>query len=331
MSAIHDLLKKMAASETAFATTRFVAPCVAGGRVRARVSGIVQTFVPEPADFVGWGIFQVVEDRARLIAEADLPLVDTYLKSFPMLRLRLVQVLDGMTWLAYPVSEGDMVQRFGSARPVVLHLVTEGASFEQVTAHGVGGTFWFAEMDRRADPLPAEQLREAFREVRETTALAFRNLTPEMRAAYELASQANQVFQQQREERAAQEAREQRQRAERQYRADQRHNAWEETHPVGESTPPVRRRNRGRRHQYPAQGDEQRLDTALRTGGGHLRQFQDRGEYYLVEWTTANGEQHTSAIAKGDLTVISSGICLSGQDRDFDLQSLVGVIEQREW
>ena len=48
-----------------------------------------------------------------------------------------------------------------------------------------------------------------------------------------------------------------------------------------------------------------------------------------VEWQTFDGEYHSSAISKQDLTVISSGICLSGLDRDFDLQSLVGVIEKR--
>lgn len=76
--------------------------------------------------------------------------------------------------------------------------------------------------------------------------------------------------------------------------------------------------------------DERRLQKALKVGGGELQQFQDRGDYWMVEWTTANGERHTSAIAKTDLTVISSGICLSDRDRDFDLQSLVGVIENRD-
>jgi hypothetical protein len=76
--------------------------------------------------------------------------------------------------------------------------------------------------------------------------------------------------------------------------------------------------------------DENRLKKALRTGGGQLQQYQDRGDYWTVEWTTATGEHHTSAIAKNDLTVISSGICLSGRDRDFDLQSLVGVIENQD-
>ncbi|MFN6538948.1 MAG: hypothetical protein RM021_021695 [Nostoc sp. EkiNYC01] len=78
------------------------------------------------------------------------------------------------------------------------------------------------------------------------------------------------------------------------------------------------------------QQDEKRLKKALQMGGGELKQFQDRGDYWTVDWTTADGVRHSSAIAKTDLTVISSGICLSGYDRDFDLQSLVAVIEQQD-
>ncbi|MBD2676381.1 MULTISPECIES: hypothetical protein [Nostoc] len=78
------------------------------------------------------------------------------------------------------------------------------------------------------------------------------------------------------------------------------------------------------------QQDERRLRKALQMGGGELKQFHDRGDYWTVDWTTADGVRHSSAIAKTDLTVISSGICLSGYDRDFDLQSLVAVIEQQD-
>jgi hypothetical protein len=76
--------------------------------------------------------------------------------------------------------------------------------------------------------------------------------------------------------------------------------------------------------------DETRLKQALQLGGGQLQQYRDRGDYWAVDWITADSIHHTSAIAKSDLTVISSGICLSGRDRDFDLQSLVGVMEHQE-
>ena len=75
--------------------------------------------------------------------------------------------------------------------------------------------------------------------------------------------------------------------------------------------------------------EEKRLQNALKQGGGELQKFDDRGEFWRVEWTTADGTRHNSAISKHDLTVVSSGICLSGRDRDFDLQSLVGVMEGR--
>ncbi len=76
--------------------------------------------------------------------------------------------------------------------------------------------------------------------------------------------------------------------------------------------------------------DEARLRDALRAGGGELRSYVDRADHYTVEWTDSRGERHSSAISKDQLTVLSSGICLDGYDRDFDLQSLVGVVEGRE-
>lgn len=80
------------------------------------------------------------------------------------------------------------------------------------------------------------------------------------------------------------------------------------------------------RFQRPKHSDESRLRNALKFGGGTLESFADRGDFWLVEWTGRNGERHSSAIAK-DFTVVSAGICLSGEDAKFDLQSLVGVVE----
>ena len=74
--------------------------------------------------------------------------------------------------------------------------------------------------------------------------------------------------------------------------------------------------------------DETRLRRALEMGGGSLEGFVDRGDYWTTQWKTSDGEQYTSAIQKDNLTVMSSGICLDGEDAKFDLQSLVGVVEQ---
>lgn len=75
--------------------------------------------------------------------------------------------------------------------------------------------------------------------------------------------------------------------------------------------------------------DEKRLREALQMGGGELQEYRDRKDHWVVEWTTADGERHTSAISKTDLTVMSAGICLSGEDEKFDLQSLVGIVEKQ--
>ena len=307
MGDIRKLLGQMAKQEEEFQKVPFLAPCVRGGTVRAKVAGLVLTLAPRPNDFEGWGIFQAADSKtAQVVEEASLPLIAEYLELFPALRLRLARALAGQTWLAYPANEGDMRQRWGTARPVAVHLVAESAVFEQVTARCVGGAWWFEDVDRRADPLAAEQLRDALRNITPPDQVRFQGVTPEMRTVYDLVAQQDERFVERR-----------RAEAQRQWREDQRRR-----HSEGA-------RARERRQRPEDTRDEARLRGALRTGGGELRDFTDRGEYWLVEWTTRDGERHTSAIAKGDLTVISSGICLSDRDRDFDLQSLVGVIERR--
>lgn len=72
---------------------------------------------------------------------------------------------------------------------------------------------------------------------------------------------------------------------------------------------------------------EERLRRALERGGALLRSYVERGNTYTVEFTVG-GERHRSVVDSETLQVTSAGICLSGGDRNFDLQSLVGVIRE---
>jgi hypothetical protein len=278
---LKQLLKRLSDDERLLLETQFLAPCVRGGRLRARMRGLIYTFAARPRDFEGWGIFLAVSEKeAKLLEKADLPRVTRYLKLLRPIRARLAFQLSGRTWLAYPANESDAMQRVAAARPFPLHLVADGVQFESVISRYDGGGFWFEDIDRSADPLIAEMLREELRKETLPARLRFKMLTPEMRTVYELAFQQTAEF---------------------------------------------RRVLKQRR-------EENRLKEALEIAGGTLGKFRDRGTYWTVEWTTSAGERQTSAILKSDLTVISSGICLSGRDRDFDLTSLVGVIEARdEW
>jgi hypothetical protein len=254
----------------------------------------------------------VDEKTAEVVDEPSLPQLAEYLKLLKAMRLRLAYIMQGQTWLAYPVNESDMQQRLGAAKPVPVHLVTEASAFEPIIARFDGSAWWFDEIDRRAEPQPAERLREQLRQDAMPENVRFLGMTPEMHTVYYLALQQTEAYQQRLEhQRQVREQRE-RQRGQRLVQREPR------------ETP------RGRRQRHNANMEEERLRDALHMGGGELRDFRDRGDFWQVEWTTRNGEHHTSAISKNDLTVISSGICLSGGDRNFDLQSLVGVIEARD-
>ncbi len=153
MTDIRKLLHSFASAEAQLQSTQFLAPCVKGGRVRTRVAGMVYTFTPKPRSFEGWGIFQPADEQtATLVEEADLPQIAAYLQHFQIVRLRLAYRLQNQSWLAYPVNQADVRQRFKAVKPVPVHLVAQEIAFEQIIARWNGNSCWFESVDRRADP-----------------------------------------------------------------------------------------------------------------------------------------------------------------------------------
>jgi hypothetical protein len=302
-TSLNKLLDDLTAIENNLPQKRLLAPCVIGGRVRVKIAGLVYTFIPRPNNFAGWGIFRPIDEKcAELVESASLPQIIDYLQRLPTLRLFLVEKIKEQTWFGFPVNIADARQRFDITTAstqkflhaktfvsIPIHLVNEGNIFETVIARSDGKTWWFDSVDRRSDIMLADKLRQALQSITLPVDLKIPNLTPELRTAYQLATQQATEFE----------------------------SYYQKQRQVSE----VQRKTR-----YA----EQRLRSALTLGSGKLQGFQDKGDYWLVSFSTSTGYEHTSAIAKKDLTVISAGICLDERDRDFDLQSLVGVIEGME-
>jgi hypothetical protein len=72
---------------------------------------------------------------------------------------------------------------------------------------------------------------------------------------------------------------------------------------------------------------EARLRRALAHAGAGLKDYLEREDCYRVEYEV-DGSTHVAVVGKQDLSVQAAGLCLSGEDALFDLQSLVGVLRE---
>lgn len=77
--------------------------------------------------------------------------------------------------------------------------------------------------------------------------------------------------------------------------------------------------------------DRTKITRALEHSGAQLDRFwyQNGGDNASVS-LRLNDRLHVVQVRTSDLSVVSAGICLSGQDRNFDLSSLVGVLREAQ-
>jgi hypothetical protein len=305
------LMARLSKAGGALLERETLAPLLPRGLIRTRLDGLVYTFKPR-GSFSGWGRFRPLNEReAEPVGEAWPWERGAYLALFPLLRLILLwpdpNSARPFTWWAIPFNESEARQRFGLVNeplPVFLCDPTDGADrFARVLARVDGRTLWYDGLDLLSDPAHAEWLRDAAAQeemsdrflaglaASERRALLLHNLRS-VETAHAAESAVRDVVL-------------------RQGRGEQRE--W------------LRRRAHAERL-------EDRLCRALGKADAVLHGYTEipgrdgLPEALIVEWGAAGQRYRYRSTLDPNLAVVSSGICLSGRDGDFDLTSLVSVM-----
>jgi hypothetical protein len=309
-----ELVAKLNQQAAALRDQAIVAPVLSGGKIRTRLSGIIYEFkLSRP--FAGWGKFRPVSDSTVEPLEEAMPYERAkYLELFPALRVILIDPLQSkdfpavnQVWLALPYNFSDAKQRFGfnegELLPVFLCDPLGGAqAFERVIARVDGKTLWFDAPDTLADPTHAEWLRNATTQTEPPeTMLAGLAGTERMALLF-----------------------------------------WQIRHlaPLENNAQSAFRNFEEQREWLRQQSTTYRLEQALRRAlakaDATLHSFSQTTNpdgtpgALVVEWSAQGQNFRYRSSIDPNLTVVSSGICLSGRDQDFDLTSLVNVMARSD-
>lgn len=294
-----------------------LAPAVPGGRIRTRLGGLVYEFRLR-GRFSGWGRFRPLSEREVEPVGEALPWErSAYLELFPALRVILLwpdpEPDRPGAWWALPYNESDVRQRFGlPGEPVLVHLCDplDGAQgFERVIVRVDGSAYWYDRPDPLSDPAQAEWLREAA-----ATEQSPDRWMPGLSGSQRLSLLYSQV------RRLDAGLREERLRGLR----TRNRAPWEQAQWLRQAAL-ADRLQEGVRHALA------KADAVLHSCSETTNPDGSPGPL-LVEWSERGHTYRYRSLLDPALTVVSSGICLSGRDREFDLTSLVSVIGGRpEW
>jgi hypothetical protein len=180
------LINKFAQKEKELATTTFLAPVTAGGKVRVSFDGVIYEMIVDDRRFEGWGVFKMSgPGHASLVEPASMSLVSNYLKLLPRKRFVLIDKFDGQ-WFALPASNSDT--RFALDQPVPLRLLTlaTAAPMDTVNARFDGSSFYFDGIERRRDPIVGRTLRQQLEKKIDPDQVRSAGMTPQERLVYRI-------------------------------------------------------------------------------------------------------------------------------------------------
>lgn len=181
-----QLIDALAEKERQLSETTFVAPAIAGGKVRVRVDGVIYELRIDERNFQGWGVFKMTRPgNAQLVEPASLSLISNYMKLFPRKEFVMVEKFGG-DWFALPSSSSDT--RFKVTGPTPIYLVGENkiGAFDSVIARSDGNIFFFESLNRRRNPAVARALREALEKKISATNLRVSGMGQPERLAYRM-------------------------------------------------------------------------------------------------------------------------------------------------
>ena len=321
-----SLINRLAEEESRLESETFLAPYVRGARVQVRIKGLLyelEVIDDSELDATGcFGLFRLNSPgKAVAVERASRSQISRYLKLLPRLQLIIVDEFDGRWW-GLQANTSD--SRFSLSEPVPIQLADRCTSFEQVNARFDGRQFWYEGSNRRRNPTIARNLRQALIDDVEPDHLRVSNVVPQELFAYRIL-----WFDKHPELRPVEDSSEGNEDEElvspegvegASFYDPQVQEYYERQYPEE-----ARRRQRDGSSR---QSDVDRLRRALRHAGAELDSYWRQNDGSCTVRYVVGGDTFSAQVRMDDLTVISSGICLSGRDGDFDLTSLVGVMRE---